>query len=278
MNNSCAARITPFKSFNLLPNYTISSHQLLSFGFPLHMKGRSTVDNLMGFSNFVMDEIEEGNQGWWWSLRPLTGWIIVCNLSRSQKDQSCAVRCLTWRVVPTEYLFFVILVCLRVVTLDLCFSYFSCGRSASNFHVSALRHADDDLKLFKQTVSVEDCLSLTSGLLIRLVTLKGFKMRFVGLGIYRRPANDCQCMLIRDLLCGRIDAPNLISKLRFKQRSYARRRHAKLVPFVHRTYVTCLTCLKFARRKVEMYFVAGSSWLCRITDLMSGAHDNYLLC
>lgn len=42
-------------------------------------------------------------------------------------------------------------------------------------------------------------------------------------------------LLIRDLLCGRIDSPHLTSKLRFEQRPYARRRHAKLVPFFHRT-------------------------------------------
>jgi hypothetical protein len=42
-------------------------------------------------------------------------------------------------------------------------------------------------------------------------------------------------LLIRDLLCGRIDSPHLTSKLRFEQNPYARRRHAKLVPFYHRT-------------------------------------------
>jgi hypothetical protein len=38
-------------------------------------------------------------------------------------------------------------------------------------------------------------------------------------------------LLIRDLLCGRIDSPHMASKLRFEQRPYASRRHAKLVPF-----------------------------------------------
>jgi hypothetical protein len=42
-------------------------------------------------------------------------------------------------------------------------------------------------------------------------------------------------LLVRDLLCGRVDSPLLASKLRFEQRPYASRRHAKLVPFFHRT-------------------------------------------
>ena len=51
-------------------------------------------------------------------------------------------------------------------------------------------------------------------------------------------------LLIRDLLCGRIDSPHLTSKLRFEQRPYARRRHAKLIRFFHRTNYGKLEPLK----------------------------------
>jgi Reverse transcriptase (RNA-dependent DNA polymerase) len=42
-------------------------------------------------------------------------------------------------------------------------------------------------------------------------------------------------LLIRDLLCNRIDSEHLSGLLRFEDNPYARRRNAKLIPFFHRT-------------------------------------------
>jgi hypothetical protein len=81
-------------------------------------------------------------------------------------------------------------------------------------------------------------------------------------------------LLIRDLLCGRIDYPHLTSKLRCEQPPHSRRRHAKLVSFFDHTNFGRFELLNNAiinfdrycdlfgfrnEESIEMYFVAGSS-------------------
>jgi Reverse transcriptase (RNA-dependent DNA polymerase) len=79
-----------------------------------------------------------------------------------------------------------------------------------------------------------------------------FALRLLGWTVNPLPPYDCRCallgldsledrrtvssaLLIRDLLCGRIDSPSLTGLLRFEDNPYARRRNARLVQFFHRT-------------------------------------------